>query len=948
MSGIRNLKLEVILSAIDKATRPIKTVMGSSQGLSRQLKETKDRLKELNQAQAGVAAFRQLTKDAKETGDKLAGARQKLKQMQEQMAALGPPTEAMTRKLKSAEIAVEKLTLANRKKIDAAKQAKAALETNGVSVARLGQHERELAGRIGDATAAMRRQEDALKKLSDRQNRRRAARSGYEQSLENRDRVAGAGAAATAAGTAVGLPVVKMVRDYSSFEDAMLGVARQVDGARDANGKLTRTYFEMGDAIKAMSTQIPMATTELAALVEGGARMGVQGKDNLLAFAKTAATAAIAFDLPADQIGESMGKIANLYKVPIKNISQLGDVINYLDDNAQSKGADIINVMQRIAGITTQVGMSYQEAAALGSTFLSLGASAEVAATATNAMIRELANAAQQPARFQKGLKAIGLDAKSVQKGMATDATATIQQVLAAVNKLPKDKQIGVTTELFGKEYGDDAAKLAGNLQEYRRQLQLTKDTKATGSMDREGAARKDTLSAQWQISQNKLFNQSAALGETLRPALMEAMQLFGQVVDKVAAWTKANPELTATLVKIAATVGLALAAAGSLLLLLAGFLGPLAAIQFGLATLGINLTSGIGILGRLGGALSMIGKVMMWLGRVFLMNPIGLVVAAIAAAAYLIWRNWDWIGPKMAALWEGIKRVIGAVCGWIMDYLMNWTIVGFVVEHWEDIKAITLAVWTRIKDSVAAVAQGIVDFFMNWTIVGIIVSHWDAISAGASAAWEWIKNIAVSAGAGIADFFMNWTLLGLVVKHWDSITGFLGGLAAKFMTIGSQIMQGLINGFLGGLATLKNAVNGVGESAIGWFKEKLGIHSPSRVFAELGGYTMAGLQQGIANNQVGPLDAVAGMSKRLAAAGAGLALSAGGGIAGAVAIDRRAPITALPSTPAASPAPQYHIAIYAAPGMNEQQLAQMVARELDRRERQQAARGRSRLIDKD
>lgn len=944
MSGIRNLKLEVILSAIDKATRPIKTVMGSSQGLSRQLKETKDRLKELNQAQAGVAAFRQLTKDAKETGDKLAGARQKLKQMQEQMAALGPPTEAMTRKLKSAEIAVEKLTLANRKKIDAAKQARAALEANGVSVARLGQHERSLAGQIGDATAAMRRQEEALKKLSDHQNRRRAARSGYEQSLENRDRVAGAGAAATAAGTAAGLPVVKMVRDYSSFEDAMLGVARQVDGARDANGKLTRTYFEMGDAIKAMSEDIPMATNNIAALVEGGARMGIQGKENLLAFAKTAATASIAFDLPAEQIGEDLGKIANLYKIPIKNISQLGDVINYLDDNAQSKGADIINVMQRIAGSTGS--MDYTQAAALASTFLSLGSAPEVAATATKAMVRELQMAEKQPKRFQKGLKELGLSAKQVQADMAKDSTQTIIKVMEAVKKLPKAKQMGVMVELFGKEYGDDALKLVDNLGEYRRQLGLINDAKAKGSMDREGDAKKDTLSAKWQMLQNKVFNQSSGLGRTLRQPLMEIMDTVGKVIDKVAAWTKANPELTATLVKIAAVTGVALAAAGSLLLLLAGFLGPLAAIQFGLATLGINLTSGIGVLGRLGGALGMIGKVMMWLGRVFLLNPIGLVVAAIAAAAYLIWRNWDWIGPWMASLWEGIKRVVSAVCGGIMDYLMNWTIVGFVVEHWEDIKAITLAIWTLIKNGVAAAAQGIVDFFMNWTLVGVIVSHWDAISAGASAAWEWIKNIAVSAGSGIADFFMNWTLLGLVVKHWDSIASFLGGLAAKFMTIGSQIMQGLINGFLGGLATLKNAVNGVGESAIGWFKEKLGIHSPSRVFAELGGYTMAGLQQGIADNQAGPLGAVAGMAKQLA--GAGFSLSAGGALASAVPIDRRPPIRAQQAAPAAGAAAQYHITIHAAPGMNEQQLAQMVARELDRRERQQAARGRSRLADKD
>ena len=135
-----------------------------------------------------------------------------------------------------------------------------------------------------------------------------------------------------------------IVKNYSSFEDAMLGVAKQVEGARDDNGKLTSTYYEMGEAIKKMSETIPMASTEIAALVEGGARMGIQGKDNLLEFARVAANASTAFEIPADQIGENLARIADLFKVPIKNVSQLGDVINYLDDNAKSKGLSLIHI----------------------------------------------------------------------------------------------------------------------------------------------------------------------------------------------------------------------------------------------------------------------------------------------------------------------------------------------------------------------------------------------------------------------------------------------------------------------------------------------------------------------------------------------------------------------------------------------------------------------------
>nr|WP_284069742.1 phage tail tape measure protein [Escherichia coli] len=45
---------------------------------------------------------------------------------------------------------------------------------------------------------------------------------------------------------------------------------------------------------------------------------------------------------------KAWGKFAGLYKIPTQNIEQLGDAINYLDDNAKSKGSDIIDVLQRV------------------------------------------------------------------------------------------------------------------------------------------------------------------------------------------------------------------------------------------------------------------------------------------------------------------------------------------------------------------------------------------------------------------------------------------------------------------------------------------------------------------------------------------------------------------------------------------------------------------------
>lgn len=739
------------------------------------------------------------------------------------------------------------------------------LSAAGISTRNLGQHERELRSKISATNQALTQQENRLKRVTAQQQRLGRAKQQYEKTQGLAGSMAGSGAGALAAGTAMGAPIIGMASSYMSFEDAMLGVAKQVSGARDDNGQLTATYYEMGDAIKKMAERIPMATTEIAALVEGGARMGVQGKGNLLAFAEVAANAATAFELPADQIGENLARIADLYKLPIRNVGQLGDAINYLDDNAKSKGADIIEVMQRTAGITASVGMSFKDAAALGSTFLTLGASAEVAGTATNAMIRELAIATQQPKRFQAGLKAIGLGAENLQNGMAENATATLQQVLAAINKLPKAELLGVTTQLFGKEFGDDAAKLAQNVGEYRRQLELANSTAGAGSMQREADIRAEAMSARLDMAKNRAFNLSATLGETLRPTLVELFESFNNVLSGVSGWVKANPELTGQILKTVAGVAALAAGFGAITLAMASILGPFAMVRYGMAVFGIRgagLASTLFSLGR--SALPLVGRGILFISRALMMNPIGLAITAIAAGAYLIYKNWDRIGPYFLGLWAEIKQGFSGGLG------------------------------------------------------------------------------------GIAATILNFSPLGLFYRAFAGVMNYFGAdMPARFTEFGGMLITGLVNGITNSLGRVKDAISGAGESTIGWFKEKLGIHSPSRVFAELGDFTMQGLAQGLTGGEAGPLQALTGIGKKLTQAGA-LALSASVG-SGAIAMDNRAPLSANSGSQAvASAASSVTINVYPSAGMDEQALARLVAAELGKIQQRSQTRARSALSDQE
>lgn len=139
-------------------------------------------------------------------------------------------------------------------------------------------------------------------------------------------------------------------------------------------------------------------------------------------------------------------------------------------------------------------------------------------------MVRKLSAATVQGKSFQEGVSILKLDPEKLEKQMTKDAMGTIQSVLEKVNSLPKDKRLGVMSLVFGNEFGDDAAKLANNLTELKRQLSLTAGNEANGSMQKESDINKDSLSAQWLLIKTGAQNAFSSLGETLRQPLMDIM----------------------------------------------------------------------------------------------------------------------------------------------------------------------------------------------------------------------------------------------------------------------------------------------------------------------------------------------------------------------------------------------------------------------------------------
>lgn len=537
-----------------------------------------------------------------------------------------------------------------------------------------------------------------LDKMRAAQQRLNQVQQAQKANLDKRAEYRGQIFDAVALGATAASPVVMA----ANFETAMLGVAKQVDGARDSSGKLTRVYYEMGQQIQQLGREIPLATNEIADMVTAGSRMGVT-RDQLIDFTRTSAMMADAFELPAGELADNMGKIAGLFKIPIPAIGELADSINYLDDNAISKGGDIIEFLTRTGGVASAVRVTGQEMAALGSTLLTLGERTETAGTATNAMFQKFAAADKGTKNFKSALKELGISAAAIQKGMQQDATGTMMKVMGAIGKLPKEKQLGVMVELVGLEHSDTLAKLANNTEEWRRQLELANSEAAKGSMSREFAARLQTTNAQWTLMKNRTSEVAVNLGSVLLPAINDTFKAISPLVNVVADFARENPKVTKAIVGTVVALtslkvgGLALGYAFTFVKGAAlSTVGLFYRVSAGAAVAGASTASAAAGPTLLGKAFMFAGKGIIWMGRALLMNPIGLAITAIAGAAYLIYENWDKLKPWFTALWDDIvakfETAVVKIGGMIDSVKQKWNdtkdaVTGGVGSAWASTK---------------------------------------------------------------------------------------------------------------------------------------------------------------------------------------------------------------------------------------------------------------------
>lgn len=134
--------------------------------------------------------------------------------------------------------------------------------------------------------------------------------------------------------------------------------------------------------------------------------------------------------------------------------------------------------------------------------------------------------------------------------------------------------------------------------------------------------------------------------------------------------------------------------------------------------------------------------------------NPILLIIAAIAVAAYLIITNWDKVKAFFIKLWDYIKIIFNKAIDFLKKLFFNFTPLGLIIKHWAKITAFFRNLWDGVRDIFMKAVHILKKIFWDFNPYVIIVKNFSKI-------WDWLKGF----GKKMYDAGRN-----LIQQIWDGI----------------------------------------------------------------------------------------------------------------------------------------------------------------------------------
>ena len=520
------------------------------------------------------------------------------------------------------------------------------------------------------------------------------------------------GALATAA--AVAAPIKQAVTAFNAYEDALNDVGQKA-------GMTGPKLAAFGETIRAQARSLNMSALDILKGVDQLAAGGMAIPDATAAF-PAGARVAIAYKAAMEDVSKTTVSLVNNLKIVPVEVGKALDAMAQTGKDGQFELKDMAQYFPKIGAQYAAMGQTGHKAVLdLAAALQIMRKNVGTAGEAVTNLQDLLSKITMKPA--QKAFEAAGVDVVA-EMAKARETGRVLETMYELIAKATGGDMSKIQTIFTDKQARAGAEALVQHYGDYLKLRQAAEG--ATGVVDRDFAVRMQLGVERTRALQVATAELWTTLGQALAPAYLQRVEQITAFVNKIEAWAKANPELASTIAQVAtAMAGLLVVSAGlavAFMALRVGLLAPLVWIGklLGLKKGADEATGGVRLLARAGALLALPFKAAWWaisglfsglasgiasgiaavggwraamalafgrlgslvmlllsplrlaaqaammFGAALMATPVGWIaaaVAALAAAAYLIYANWGRLGPWFAQLWGTIRAAFAN--GW-------------------------------------------------------------------------------------------------------------------------------------------------------------------------------------------------------------------------------------------------------------------------------------------
>ncbi|EPX2016593.1 TPA: phage tail tape measure protein, partial [Escherichia coli] len=394
--------------------------------------------------------------------------------------------------------------------------------------------------------------------------------------------------------------------------------------------QFTASDAASGQSFLAMAGFTPQA---IQAALPGVLNMALAGGVELGETADIGSNILTQFNLTADQMDRVGDTLTAAFTRTNTDLRALGETMKYTGP------------------VAAKLGISLEEAAAMAGMLANNGLRGSDAGTAMRASLSRLAS---PPKAAADALKELGVSVADA-RGKMRPMEDVLLDLYKATQKYGQVDQVSFFKDIAGEEAFVGlqtlvAAAGSGELQKLTRELQG-----ARGEADRVAKVMADNLDGDLKNLDSAWEGLRIRISDLVDGPLRSVTQWLTRVLEKITSLAQAHPVLTRQLLIAGGALLAMTATIGSLSLVIGGLYGKLATLRLGfdILTRSMNVIRVLPALwGMVTGSVSLLGGA---IGALF--SPVGLIVAALAGAAVLIWKYWDPIRAFFAGVFSGIME---------------------------------------------------------------------------------------------------------------------------------------------------------------------------------------------------------------------------------------------------------------------------------------------------